>query len=153
MNWCIACMPPVTMIILRSRAQLTTTLPRVPEMTRIDKWLWAARFFKTRTLATTAVDGGKVRLNGERVKPSRPVRLGDTLDIDNGATEWQVVVAGLSDVRSAASIAQTLYAETEASLAKREKTAEQRKYFHEPGAEIKGRPTKRDRRQLIKTRS
>ena len=122
-------------------------------MIRIDKWLWAARFFKTRTLATTAVDGGKVRLNGERVKPSRPVRLGDTLDIDNGATEWQIVVAGLSDVRSAASIAQTLYAETEASLAKREKAAEQRKYFREPGADIKGRPTKRDRRQLIKTQS
>ena len=120
---------------------------------RIDKWLWAARFFKTRTLATAAVDGGKVRLNGERVKPSRSVRLGDTLDIDNGATEWQVVIAGLSDVRSAASIAQTLYSETEASVAKRQKVAEQKKNFREPGAEIKGRPTKRDRRQLIRTRS
>lgn len=122
-------------------------------MIRIDKWLWAARFFKTRTLATAAVDGGKVRLNGERVKPARTVKLGDTLDIDNGATEWQVIVAGLSDVRSSASVAQTLYAETEASLAKRQNEAEQRKYFREPGAEIKGRPTKRDRRQLVKTRS
>jgi ribosome-associated heat shock protein Hsp15 len=122
-------------------------------MIRIDKWLWAARFFKTRTLATSAVDGGKVRLNGERVKPSRTVRLGDTLDIDNGATEWQVVVAGLSDVRSAASIAQGLYTETETSLGKRQEEAEKRRYFREPGADTKGRPTKRDRRQLLKTQS
>lgn len=123
------------------------------ETIRIDKWLWAARFFKTRTLATTAVDSGKVRLNDERVKPSRNVKLGDTLDIDNGATEWQVVILGLSDVRSAAPIAQTLYSETEASVAKRQKEAERRKYFREPGAEFKGRPTKRDRRQLTKTNS
>lgn len=122
-------------------------------MIRLDKWLWAARFFKTRTLATTAVDGGKVRLNGECVKPSRPVRLGDTLDIDNGATEWQVHVAGLSDVRSAASIAQALYAETQDSIAKRAKATEERKYFREPGAALKGRPTKRDRRQLSKTQT
>lgn len=121
-------------------------------MIRIDKWLWAARFFKTRTLATAAVDGGKVRLNSERVKPARGVKLGDTLDIDNGATEWQVVVMGLSDVRSAASIAQTLYSETEASVAKRQKEAEQHKYFREPGADIKGRPTKRDRRQIMKSK-
>ncbi len=120
---------------------------------RIDKWLWAARFFKTRTLATVAVDGGKVRLNGDRIKPSRNVQVGDVLDIDNGATEWQVVVAGLSDVRSAAPIAQTLYRETEAGIAKRQKDTEQRKYFHEPGADIKGRPTKRDRRQLTRTKS
>lgn len=119
-------------------------------MIRIDKWLWAARFFKTRTLATAAVDGGKVRLNSERVKPAHAVKPGDTLDIDNGATEWQVVVMGLSDVRSAASIAQTLYSETEASVAKREKEVEQHKYFREPGADIKGRPTKRDRRQMMK---
>ncbi|OGB27851.1 MAG: RNA-binding protein S4 [Burkholderiales bacterium RIFCSPLOWO2_02_FULL_57_36] len=123
------------------------------ETIRIDKWLWAARFFKTRTLATGAVDSGKVRLNGERVKPSRGVKPGDTLDIDNGATEWQVVIAGLSDVRSAASIAQTLYSETEASVARRQKETEQKKYFREPSADIKGRPTKRDRRQLIKTKS
>lgn len=123
------------------------------ELIRIDKWLWAARFFKTRTLATAAVDSGKVRLNGERVKPSRNVKLGDTLDIDNGATEWQVVIAGLSDVRSAAPVAQTLYCETEASVMKREEEAEQKKYFREPGAGIKGRPTKRDRRELTRTKS
>jgi ribosome-associated heat shock protein Hsp15 len=120
---------------------------------RIDKWLWAARFFKTRSLATAAVDGGKVRLNGERIKPARSVRLGDTLDIDNGATEWQVVVQGLSEVRGPASVAQTLYGETEASLAKRQKDAEQKKYFREPSATIKGRPTKRDRRLLSRSDS
>ena len=119
---------------------------------RIDKWLWAARFFKTRSLATAAVDGGKVRLNGDRNKPSRAVKSGDRLDIDNGATEWQVIVAGVSDMRSAASIAQTLYQETEESIARRQKEAEQRKYFPEPGAGIKGRPTKRDRRQLSRTK-
>jgi ribosome-associated heat shock protein Hsp15 len=123
------------------------------EMIRIDKWLWAARFFKTRTLATTAVDGGKVRLNGERIKPSRNIKIGDKLDIDNGSTEWQVVVAGLSEVRSAASIAQTLYVETEESIARRQNEAERRRYFRDPGADIKGRPTKRDRRQLTRTRS
>lgn len=123
------------------------------EPVRIDKWLWAARFFKTRSLATAAVDGGKVRLNDERVKPSRSVRLGDILDIDNGATEWQVVVAGLSDVRGSASIAQALYSETEASIARRQAEAERRKYFREPGADMKGRPTKRDRRQISKTRT
>jgi ribosome-associated heat shock protein Hsp15 len=115
---------------------------------RIDKWLWAARFFKTRSLATDAVDGGKVRLNGERVKPARSVRLGDTLYIDNGSTEWEVEVRGLSDVRGPATVAQTLYEETQESIIKRQQEADRRKLFREPGAAIKGRPTKRDRRRL-----
>jgi ribosome-associated heat shock protein Hsp15 len=123
------------------------------ESVRIDKWLWAARFFKTRSMATDAVDGGKVRLNGDRVKPARGVKVGDTLDIDNGSTEWEVVVHGLSDKRGSASIAQTLYAETEQSAAKRQQQAEQRKFFREPSSLIKGRPTKRDRRQLDKSQS
>jgi ribosome-associated heat shock protein Hsp15 len=117
---------------------------------RIDKWLWAARFFKTRSMATEAVDGGKVRLNDERIKPARGVRIGDTLAIDNGSTEWEVVVQGLADKRGSAAVAQTLYRETEQSIAEREKQAEQRKYFREPSAAIKGRPTKRDRRQIDK---
>jgi ribosome-associated heat shock protein Hsp15 len=117
---------------------------------RIDKWLWAARFFKTRSMATEAVDGGKVRLNGERIKPARSVKAGDTLDIDNGATEWEVVVRALADKRGSASVAQTLYSETERSIAERQKKAEQRKLFREPSEAIKGRPTKRDRRQLDK---
>ena len=117
---------------------------------RIDKWLWAARFFKTRSLATDAVDGGKVRLNGERIKPARSVKPGDTLDIDNGSTEWEVVVQALADKRGSAAVAQTLYLETEKSIAERQSKAEQRKLFREPSEAIKGRPTKRDRRQLDK---
>lgn len=120
---------------------------------RIDKWLWAARFFKTRSLATDAVDTGKVRLNGDRVKPARSVKAGDTLDVDNGSTEWEVIVAGVSDTRGSATVAQTLYTETEKSIERRQKKAEQRKYFREPGEAIKGRPTKRDRRLLDKTNS
>jgi ribosome-associated heat shock protein Hsp15 len=118
---------------------------------RVDKWLWAARFFKTRTMATDAVDGGKVKLNGERIKPARGVKLGDRLDIDNGATEWEVVVEGLSDVRRGAPQAQALYRETEESVKRREEAAEQRRYFREPGEAIRGRPTKRDRRVLSRS--
>lgn len=120
------------------------------ESVRIDKWLWAARFFKTRSLATDAVDGGKVRLNGERIKPARSVKPGDTLEIDNGSTEWEVVVRDLADKRGSAAIAQTLYEETARSIAEREKKAEQRRFFREPGEAIKGRPTKRDRRLIDK---
>jgi ribosome-associated heat shock protein Hsp15 len=118
---------------------------------RVDKWLWAARFFKTRTMATDAVDGGKVKLNGERIKPARAVKLGDRLDIDNGATEWEVVVEGLSEVRRSAPLAQALYRETEESVKRREEAAEQRRYFREPGEAIRGRPTKRDRRVLSRS--
>lgn len=118
------------------------------ENVRIDKWLWAARFFKTRTLASDAVDGGKVRLNGDRVKPARSVKAGDLLEIDNGSAEWEVKVRAVSDKRGPASVAQTLYDETEASIERRQKDAERKKYFREPGAFIKGRPTKRDRRKL-----
>jgi len=120
------------------------------ESVRIDKWLWAARFFKTRSMATDAVDGGKVRLNGERIKPARGVKPGDTLEIDNGSTEWEVVVKDLADKRGSAAIAQTLYEETEKSIAEREKKADQRRFFREPGESIKGRPTKRDRRLIDK---
>jgi ribosome-associated heat shock protein Hsp15 len=122
----------------------------VSDSVRIDKWLWAARFFKTRSLATDAVDSGKVRLNGDRVKPARSVKVGDTLDIDNGSTEWEVVVEGIAEKRGSATVAQALYAETQQSIAERQKKAEQRKLFREPSEAIKGRPTKRDRRQLDK---
>ncbi|NMM29147.1 MAG: RNA-binding S4 domain-containing protein [Glaciimonas sp.] len=118
---------------------------------RIDKWLWAARFFKTRSLATDAVDSGKVRWNDERVKPARNLKPGDMLAINNGATEWEVEVVGLSDLRGSALQAQKLYAETLKSSAKRQNETEQRRLFHEPTSEIKGRPTKRDRRLLDKS--
>jgi ribosome-associated heat shock protein Hsp15 len=117
---------------------------------RIDKWLWAARFFKTRSLATDAVDNGKVRLDGERIKPARAVKLDDLLAIDNGAETWEVTVLGISDKRGSAPVARLLYAETAASVAKRDNEAEARKLYREPGSMIKGRPTKRDRRALSK---
>lgn len=117
---------------------------------RIDKWLWAARFFKTRTLASDAVDNGKVRLGGERIKPARAVKVGDLLAIDNGAEAWEVTVLGISDKRGAAPVARLLYEETAASVARREHDAEARKLYREPGTTIKGRPTKHDRRALSK---
>jgi len=113
---------------------------------RIDKWLWAARFFKTRSMATDAIDNGKVKVAGDRVKPARTLKLGERLHIDNGSDEWDVLVLGLSDKRQGAPIARTLYEETEESVARRQKEAERRKLFTEPAADFKGRPTKRDRR-------
>jgi ribosome-associated heat shock protein Hsp15 len=121
------------------------------EAVRIDKWLWATRFFKTRTLAADAVERGKVRVNGDAVKPARTLKSGETLLIDNGATLWEVVVVGLTDTRRAASIAQAMYQETEASVKKREALAENRRYFSEPTAALRVRPTKRDRRLLDKS--
>lgn len=115
---------------------------------RIDKWLWAARFFKTRSLATEAVDTGRVKLDGERIKPARAVKLGDKFSVDNGAETWEVEVLGISDVRGAAPVARLLYQETAQSVARREHEHEARKLYREPGSTIKGRPTKRDRRQL-----
>jgi ribosome-associated heat shock protein Hsp15 len=118
---------------------------------RIDKWLWAARFFKTRTLASNAVEAGKARLNGDRTKSAHSVKIGDLLDIDNGATVWQVTVMALAEVRGSAAVAQTLYAETAQSIAKRELITDQNRFFREPGAAFKGRPTKRDRRKMDKS--
>jgi ribosome-associated heat shock protein Hsp15 len=117
---------------------------------RIDKWLWAARFFKTRSLATDAVDTGRVRVEGERIKPARPVKIDEKLLIDNGAELWEVRVLGISDVRGSAPVARLLYEETVESVAKRENEHEARKLYREPGTTIKGRPTKRDRRALSK---
>ncbi|HEX7644310.1 MAG TPA: RNA-binding S4 domain-containing protein [Burkholderiaceae bacterium] len=118
---------------------------------RIDKWLWAARFFKTRSMAAHAVENGRVRADGERVKPARAVKPGMLLEVDNGSTRWEVKVLALAEVRGSAAVAQALYAETEQSIAKRQMLAEDRRFFHEPGAAIKGRPTKRDRRQIDKS--
>jgi ribosome-associated heat shock protein Hsp15 len=117
---------------------------------RIDKWLWAARFFKTRSLAADAVDRGRVRIAGEPVKPARAVKTGDKIFIDNGSNRWEVVVLGLSDKRGPAPQAQALYQETEDSIEKRDNDQEARRLFPEPGSAIKGRPTKRDRRALTR---
>ena len=115
---------------------------------RLDKWLWAARFFKTRSLATQAVDAGKVRLNGERAKPAREIKAGDRLQISVGEFEWTLSVVGLSLQRGPAPVAQALYQEDAESLAKRQQHMADRKLQTNPAAEIKGRPTKRDRRQI-----
>ncbi len=115
---------------------------------RLDKWLWAARFFKTRSLAQAAVEGGKVRLNGDRAKPSREVRVGDTLAIQAGELTWTVTVLGLSDRRGPAPAARQIYAETSESQASREKGLAERPWSRDPGSDIKGRPTKRDRRLI-----
>ena len=120
---------------------------------RIDKWLWAARFFKTRSLATDAVTGGKVELNGERAKPSKLVQIGDELRLRLGPYEHVLVVRRLGDRRGPASVAQTLYEEREESRAAREKLAAQLRMA--PGGfvyEEKGRPTKKDRRELERLR-
>jgi ribosome-associated heat shock protein Hsp15 len=116
---------------------------------RIDKWVWAARFYKTRALATDAVLGGHVHLNGARVKPAKDVRAGDTVEIRIGTTEWTVVVAALADKRGPAKTAQALYDETAESRSAREHQALQRKLAPPPlGADLAGRPTKQDRRRL-----
>jgi ribosome-associated heat shock protein Hsp15 len=116
---------------------------------RIDKWLWAARFYKTRSQATEAVDGGKVEVNGARVKPAKDVRVGDALRIRLGPYEHLVVVRGLSDRRGPASVAQTLYEETPESVAAREKLREDHRLAPAMFVyEEKGRPTKKDRRAL-----
>lgn len=117
---------------------------------RIDKWLWAARFFKTRSLATDAVDTGRVRIGGDRIKPARAVKIGEKVLVDNGADVWEVIVLGISDVRGAAPVARLLYEETSASVTKRENDQEARKLYREPAVTIKGRPTKRDRRAISK---
>lgn len=115
---------------------------------RVDKWLWAARFFKTRSQAAEAVEGGRVDVNGRHAKPAKEIRPGDRLDIGIGDLRWSVVVRGLSAQRRPAPEARLLYEESDESRAAREARIEQKKTTAEPGAEIKGRPTKRDRRRL-----
>lgn len=116
---------------------------------RVDKWLWAARFFKTRGLATEAALGGHVHVNGARVKPAKEVRPGDTLAIRIGTVEWTVVVVALAEKRGPAAVARTLYDETPESLAAREHAALQRKLAPAPlGSDLGARPTKQDRRRL-----
>lgn len=123
-----------------------------PSSVRIDKWLWAARFFKARTLASDAVDGGKVQVNGVRVKPAKEVRIGDRVELSHYDAEWVMVVTGLADKRGPASVARTLYAETPESAAARQAKAEQRRFQSEPSDAIQGRPTKRDRRVIDRFR-
>jgi ribosome-associated heat shock protein Hsp15 len=115
---------------------------------RLDKWLWAARFFKTRTLAQQAVAGGRVQLNGDRTKPAHEVRVADMVEVRVGDWRWEIKVKALSDRRGPAEEARKLYDETEASRAERERRSDLRRWGAEPAATLKGRPTKRDRRRI-----
>ena len=115
---------------------------------RLDKWLWAARFFKTRSLAQQAIAAGQVRLGGDRVKPAHEVKLEDAVSVRIRELEWSVRVKGLSDKRGPAEQARKLYEETSEGRAERERRLDLRRWGPEPAAGIKGRPTKRDRRRL-----
>jgi ribosome-associated heat shock protein Hsp15 len=115
---------------------------------RVDKWLWAARFFKTRGTATEAVLGGHVQVNGARAKPAREVAVGDRLEIRRGQQRWTVIVKGVADRRGPASVAATLYEETTESAAERARRTDERRLTRPLGADLGERPTKRDRRRL-----
>jgi ribosome-associated heat shock protein Hsp15 len=119
---------------------------------RMDKWLWAARFFKTRALAAKACDLGRVQSNRQPAKPAREVRAGDMLQVKNDSGDFQLEVLALSEMRGPAAIAQTLYRETEASLELRRKLAEERKANPPVEALREGKPSKRDRRQIHRFR-
>lgn len=119
------------------------------EKLRIDKWLWAARFYKTRTLASDEIARGRVAVNGQEVKPAREVKVGDTVTLRQGPITRTVLVKGLAGVRGPAPLAQQLYEETPESVRAREAAAEQRRLAPEPALAIEqGRPTKRGRREL-----
>ena len=119
---------------------------------RVDKWLWAARFYKTRSVAQHAIDGGKVKLNGERTKSARLLKVGDRLSVTIGTYEWVIVVVALSEQRGPAPAARTLYLEDEESRTRREQEIAKRRHRLEPAMARKGRPTKRDRRDLERWR-
>lgn len=119
---------------------------------RMDKWLWSARFFKTRALAAKACDLGRIHSNGVEAKPAREVRVGDRLQVRNEGGEYAIEVAGLSEMRGPAAVAQTLYRETEASQEARKKAEEERKAMQQFMPLPEGRPSKRDRRRIIQFR-
>ncbi|MGM0592927.1 MAG: RNA-binding S4 domain-containing protein [Pseudomonadota bacterium] len=120
------------------------------EKVRLDKWLWAARFFKTRALATEAINGGHVHLNGQRPKPARAVQEGDELEIKKGQDSFRITVQGLSSKRGPASVAQQLYAEDEQSRRQREELKEQRRLMAAAAPRPAKRPDKRGRRKIIR---
>ena len=115
---------------------------------RVDRWLWAARLFKTRGAATEAAVGGRVHVNGTRVKPAKEIRAGDRLDVTVGGARRELVVLAVAEKRGPASVAATLYEETPESVARRERLAVERRVARPLGADLGARPTKRDRRRL-----
>lgn len=115
---------------------------------RVDKWLWAARFYKTRSLAQQAIAAGRVKLNEVRIKPAHELKAGDALAIRVGDFEWRITVKALSDKRGPADVARQLYQESAASRTERERRQDLRRWGAEPASALKGRPTKRDRRRI-----
>ena len=138
-------MAPVVAAIRRPEAVMTSV--------RVDKWLWAARFFKTRALAARACDLGRIEFNGQPAKPSREVRVGDLLQVRNDGGNFQVQVLLLSEMRGPATVAQTLYRETDASRELRLKVAEERKAMPHFETLREGKPSKRNRRELDRLRN
>lgn len=134
------------------RGAVSATDDAAIESLRIDKWLWAARFFKTRSLAARAVSGGLVRIAGQRIKASRRVRRAEIVHVRRGVQEWDVVVKGLRDERRPAPQAQTLYEETPASIQRRTSEQARREQEEMRRARAQGRPTKRERRALLRWR-
>ncbi len=122
------------------------------ESIRIDKWLWAARFFKTRALASKACDLGRIRSNGVEAKPAREIRVGDRLEVKNEGGDFQIEVLALSLMRGPAAVAQTLFRESEASIAARSKAIAERKAMQQFAPLPEHRPSKRDRRRIIQFR-
>jgi len=118
------------------------------ERMRIDKWLWVARFFKTRSLASTAISSHKIKCNGEHVKPARELKIGDELEITIGQTVFVVIVQGMAEQRRPAPEARLLYQETAESESRRQREQELRKLAPVPGSDLKGRPTKREGRLI-----
>jgi ribosome-associated heat shock protein Hsp15 len=132
-----------------SRSPDSSHAPAASADVRLDKWLWAARFYKTRSLAAEEIEKGRVEVNGQPAKPARPVRLRDRIAIRQPGAVRELLVLGLSAVRGPATVARTLYQETEESLRAQQQAAEARRYGVEPAAaQTEGRPTKRDRRDL-----
>lgn len=119
---------------------------------RLDKWLWAARFYKSRTIAASAIEAGRVHVGDDRAKPARLIKVGDKLKIHREQEHVGLFVRGISETRRAATLARLLYEETPDSMLARQTAAERRKYYVEPSQNIEGRPTKRDRRALERWR-
>lgn len=132
----------------RRRQAMNTSVKEPLSSLRIDKWLWAARFFKTRSLASEAIHAGHVKLNGHTVKPARDLRPGDTLELSIGDIRWTVLVRAINDQRRPAAEAQQLYEETPESSERRQRIREAQRLAPTPGSDLRRRPTKKARRQI-----
>jgi len=128
------------------------TLLEFSDTVRLDKWLWAARFFKSRSLATAAIESGRVQVNDDRAKPARAIKVGDRLLVVKDQDRTELLVRGITETRRSATLARLLYEETAESIRNRQIVTEKRRFYTEPSQAIEGRPTKRDRRSLERWR-